>query len=255
MGFDELDIVFFGSAPCVSAYVAETFLLQYGGMYLAMVGTVYDGLAVGEELQLFGNLLTAGEEVLVMRLSYVGKDADGGVDNTAQAFHFAHFGDARLEYGKLVVVRHLPYRQRHADLGVVAAWIGNNGATAMQQLHYPVLDNGLAIAARDTDHRNMVLAPMPSGELLQRQHDIFDEPEIGTMAQAELLLVFLGRIDGHHKVATTPLVHVVDIAAACIPLGRDGKEECLTHIGESAAVGKEVCHLAVGIIDTGVGTC
>ena len=119
-GFVQLHHVFVRRAPGEAVQTVQALLLGDDGMYVAVVEAVDEHLAMGEELQLFGNFLMPCKEVLVVGLTYVGEDAYGWLYDIAQGLHLAGLGDTGLEDRHIVVARHLPYRQGDADLGVVA---------------------------------------------------------------------------------------------------------------------------------------
>ena len=101
----------------------------------------------------------------------------------------------------------------------------------------------------------MVLATMPTCQLLQSQHNVFDKPEVGLATETEELHVLIRGINWDYEVAPTALVDVIDKAAARVPLGRNGKKERVCYIGEVAAVGKKGIYLTTFVINTGIGTC
>ena len=189
-----------------------------------------------------------------MGLPDVGKDADGGVDDLPQAVHLAGLGDAGLEDGQLVGVVHLPHGEGHTYLGVVAAGAGDGFAVVGDHLHNPVFDNGLAVAAGDAHHGDAEPGAPCGNNLLEGDDDVFDKPEVGSGAERELLEVFFGGIVGDDEVAHTAQIEVIDIAAAGVALGGDGKEEAASGVAGAAAVGKELVDVEVVGADMCSGT-
>lgn len=126
----ELHGVVLAPPPGVAADVAEALLLGEDGMDLFVVGAIDKHVAMGEELEFLGYLLLAGEEVLVVSLSDIGEDTYGRLYHSAEGFHLASLGDAGLEDGELVGLVHLPDRERHTYLRVVAAGRRNGLAGA-----------------------------------------------------------------------------------------------------------------------------
>ena len=223
-------------------------------MDFLVVGAVYEDVAVGEELKLLGYFLLAGEEVLIVGLTDVGEDADGGIDDAAEVLHLASFGNAGLEDGKLVAVVHLPDGERHAYLRIVAAGAGDGFTVVSYKLDNPVLDNGLAVGARDAHHGNVVERAAIGGKLLEGHDDVLDLPEVGTLAAGELLLEGLFDLLRNDEIADSAGIEVIDIAATRVALGGDGKEETVCKIGRTAAVREEVLDVAVGVGHKGCGT-
>lgn len=80
-----------GMAPGATTYGTKTFELGNSGMDVLVVGGVNEDLAMGEELEFLGYLLLAAEEIFVVSLTDVGKDAYGGVDDAAEVLHLAGF--------------------------------------------------------------------------------------------------------------------------------------------------------------------
>ena len=161
------------------------------------------------------------------------------MDDLLQACHFAGFGDARFDDGHAVVGRHLPHRQRNANLRVVAFGAGGEAAVGRKQLHEPVFDDGLAIAACDAYHGDGKLAAVLSGNGLQGCHHVVDMPDVGFWA----VDMAVGR---HDEVAYTAEAEAFDISATGVAFGGDGKEEGPFGRAQFAAVGKEGGDFVVG---------
>ena len=250
---EDLDGVAVGVAPGEATDGAEAFELRDGGMDFLVVGGIDEGVAVGEELQLLGNLLLAGEEVLVVRLSDVGEDADGGVDDSAEVLHLASLGDAGFEDGELVGFVHLPYGEGDTDLRVVAAGRGDGFAVVGHQLEYPVFDNGFAVGTGDAHHRDVEKAAAVGGKQLEGGDDILDVPEVGSATLCKLRRIRLGSVGGDDKVAHTAVVEVLHIAAAGVALGGYGKEKAARKVGRATAVGEKARDVAAVVGNDGCG--
>ena len=250
---EDLDGVAVGVAPGEAADGAEAFELRDGGMDFLVVGGIDEGVAVGEELQLLGNLLLAGEEVLVVCLSDVGEDADGGVDDSAEVLHLASLGDASFEDGELVGFVHLPYGEGDTDLRVVAAGRGDGFAVFGHQLEYPVFDNGLAVGTGDAHHGDVEKAAAVSSKQLEGGDDILDVPEVGSATLGELRRIRLGSVGRDDKVAHTAFVEVLHIAAAGVALGGYGKEKAARKVGRATAVGEKARDVAGVVGNDGCG--
>ena len=222
-------------------------------MDFLVVGGIDEGVAVGEELQLLGNLLLTGEEVLVVCLSDVGEDADGGVDDSAEVLHLASLGDAGFEDGELVGFVHLPHGEGDTDLRVVAAGRGDGFAVVGHQLEYPVFDNGFAVGTGDAHHRDVEKAAAVGGKQLEGGDDILDVPEVGSATLGELRRIRLGSVGRDDKVAHTAFVEVLHIAAAGVALGGYGKEKAARKVGRATAVGEKARDVAAVVGNDGCG--
>ena len=131
---------------------------------------------------------------------------------------------------------------------------GDYGTAVVHQLHNPVFNNSLAVAACDTHHWDMIAIAMPSSQLLESQHHIFNKPEISLATKAELLHVLVGSIVRHHKVASAALVNVIHKTAASISLSRDGEKKRMRHIGQMTTISKEGFYLTSVVVNTGIST-
>ena len=232
-------------APGEAVDVAEALDVGEDGVDVLMVGGIDKYLAMSEELQFFGHLLLAGEEVLVVGLAHIGEDAYGGLDNLLQARHLASLGDTGLEDGHLVARLHLPYREGDADLRVVALGTGDKPTVGREELDNPVLDDGLAVAARDAHHGVGELRTMVRGEALEGGEDVVDTPDIG-LGEVEVA------VGGYHELAHARLVEAVDVTATAVALGGNGKEEGAMGRNEGAAVGEQVQYGVVGTAQEGL---
>ena len=89
---------------------------RYGVENLFVVGRENEQFTMGEELQLLGYLLPAGEEILVVGSAYIGEDAYGRLYDTLQACHLTRFGNTGFKERQLIVVAEAPHREGHTDL-------------------------------------------------------------------------------------------------------------------------------------------
>ena len=168
----------------------------------------------------------------------IGKDAYGGLNDAPQGIHLPRLRDASLEDGQLVVGIHLPYREGHADLGIIAFGIGHDAAVGREELDEPVLDDSLAVAARDSHHRDVEAATVAGGQQLQGGDHVRHLPYIG------IGIVKITAV-GDHKLAHAGTIKGVHITASAVALGGYGEEQGATDIGKTAAVGEQVLHLGI----------
>ena len=110
---------------------------QFGGMF--------------EEFQFFDGLLCLISEKLGVGHADIGQDTDGGSDDVGEGLHLIGFGDAGFEDGQVMVFRHAPDREGHADLGVVAVGTSHDEEVVVEHGVKPFFDNGFAIRAGDAD--------------------------------------------------------------------------------------------------------
>jgi hypothetical protein len=251
LGIEELDRIFVAGTPGETAEGAEAFLLGEDRMDVAMVETIDKHLAMREELEFFGDLLAASEEVFVVSLTYVGKDAYGWAYDVAEPIHLAGLGDAGLEDSEVVVGLHLPDREGDADLGVVAFGVGDDVVVGGEELDNPILDDGFAVAAGDADDGDFELLAVGFGETLKSQNDILDEPDVGIGQSVDggtEVFVDIGRDD---EIADTLAVEFGDEEGAIVAFGGDGEEEGVFGIGELAAVGQQAGEGSFGVCEMG----
>ena len=89
-------------------------------MYIFVVAIIYYGVAVFEKLEFLVYFLFARLEVALVGCSNVCEYSDGGADNLFESFHFARLRDSCFKNCKFCVLFEQPYRQRNANLRVVA---------------------------------------------------------------------------------------------------------------------------------------
>ena len=78
-------------------------------------------LCVVHQFKLLHTLLFHRTEILLMGCTQRGKHADGGLDDVAQGKHLTRLTDTGLKDTHLGLLVQQPYRERHADLRVIAA--------------------------------------------------------------------------------------------------------------------------------------
>ena len=109
-----------------------------------------------------------------MRLANSSENADGGLDDLFQFFHFASLRYACFEYCQLVVRLHKPYRKRHTQLRIVAFGAAHQIKRFAEQLTQPFLYYRFAIAAGNAYYRYVELFSVSSSYLLQRTKGVLD---------------------------------------------------------------------------------
>ena len=182
-----------------------------------------------------------------MRSADVRQDADGRFDDVLQSTHLARLRDACLKDGQFGILIHLPDRQRHSDLGIVAARRTDNAALVAQQLVQPFFHHCLPVAARNAYDRNAELAAMLFGQPLEgfqrgRHHQIVqrDIPlstALPFMLHSQFFLaeVFLA----HHKIAHSACNEFRNVVGSRIAFGRQGKKQGFFREAQRAAVCKQ----------------
>ena len=222
-------------------------------MDVLVVRGVDEDITMGEELKFFGYFLLASEEVFVVSLSDVGKNAYSGINYITKTVHFACFRDACLEDGKFVFVGHLPNGEGDADLRVVATRTGNGFAVGGDELDYPVFDNGFAIGAGDANYGNVEKIAVVGGKLLEGKDNVADEPEIGFSTLVELLDMLGRGVVGDNEITHSTIVEVADKTAASVAFGWNGKKNAAGKVGGATAVGKQLKDFKVVVDDAGLG--
>ena len=120
-----------------------------------VIGTIDDALTVVQDFGLFLSLLLHGFKSVVVLTAQVSDNAYGGANHRLQVVHLVDGRDARLDNRQVGIVVDVPQRQGHTDLGIVAAGRPHDAVIVLEQLVQPLLDSGLATAARDADDRQL----------------------------------------------------------------------------------------------------
>ena len=233
--------------PSVEVHLLHALLLRDDILDVLVVAAVYKSLAVSEKLQFFRHFLMTSQEVLVVSLAYVSKDSDGRLYDVAQRRHLTRLRDARLEYSHVVGTLHLPHRERHADLRIVAFRRRHHLAVGRQKLHQPVLHDGLAVATRDSHHRDAESIAMSGSDKLQSLHHILHIPHIHVVPPLDLRPQPLTCPAGQHKHRNTLMVQFLHILAARITFGWDSEEDRADGSYESATVGEQIVDIPLTV--------
>ena len=239
LGIEQSHRRFLRHAPSKTLQGAEFLVVFEGVDDVGMVLTAYKHFAIGEETQFFGNLCLKAGEILVVRLSDICQHADGRTHNILQTRHFAGLGDTCLEHCKVIFGTHLPNGERHANLRVVAFGARNDVVSFREQLHNPVLDHGLAVAARYSHHGNAVLLATALGQSLQSGHHIIDYQHVGTFESGNAIGESLALAGGKHKAAHPFAVKLVNVTATRVSFGGDGEKQSGVGTREGTAVGEQ----------------
>ena len=107
------------------------------------------------------------DEVLLVGLADVRKDAYGRTDDLLQGRHLVRFGDTSFKDAQLMRLVDLPHRQWHTHLRVIAFGTTDDVVLRTKQLSQPFFDDGLAVASGDANNGNSELAPVKSRKTLQ----------------------------------------------------------------------------------------
>ncbi len=166
---------------------------------------------------------------------------DRRLDDVAQGEHLTGLTDTCLEDADLRLIVHEPYRQRHTDLRVVGTRRACHEAVGREHLVQPLLDNGLAVGARDADDRDIELVAVTLGEALQSLEGVRHLEEVSLW---EPLLVVIGN-SRHHKVVNAAVVQTRDILVAVVALRLDGEEQRLLWETQRTAVGKQEADVGI----------
>ena len=135
----------------------------------ARIGWMDPNLGLCEELQLFDRLRLVSLifERLIMCAADVGEHADRWPNDGLQLLHLTRLADTRFENTERVLRPHAEHAQWHAHLAVPTAGAAHDVLLLVQHLPEPLLHNGLAVAARYADHRDVEVRAVPSGEALK----------------------------------------------------------------------------------------
>ena len=146
---------------------------------------------------------------------------------------------ASNEDGKVVIGAHLPNRQRHAHLRVIALGTTHDAVVGTKDLVEPFLDDGLAVTARDADDRDVELTAVVSRKGLKGLQCVADDDENGAGVVGLRLVT-------HHKGAHALVVKIGDVSMSVVAGALQGEEQRLGGIHQMAAVDEQVADLTLG---------
>ena len=126
---------------------------------------------------------------------------------------------------------HLPNRKRNTQLGVVAARRTDHIELVVQQLIKKLLHNGLAVASRNTNHRDVETFPVVSGQSLQGTQRVLHQQEVGLWHTGELRTQL-----AHHEVAYPQLIKILNETMPVVGLSDQGKEQTLLREREATTI-------------------
>src|SRR5690606_15932327 len=184
-------------SPKITALIQKT---RHDG-----VGWCNDRVCIFKKLPLLCKFLIFGVKAISMGCSERGQDTDSRTDHLGQTFHFARSTYPGLNQGYLMLLLDFPQSQGNAQLRIVAFGTLIASPIDRQQLVKPFLDNGFAIASRDTYHRNHKLLSMESSQLLKGNQRIFYPYKIGPYIRIGIQSPI-----GHHKVSHTFTISIFD---------------------------------------------
>ena len=184
-----------------------------------------------------------------MLTAQVSDNAYGGANHRLQVVHLVDGRDARLDNRQVGIVVDVPQRQGHTDLGIVAAGRPHDAVIVLEQLVQPLLDSGLATAARDTDDRQLAeTTAMECRQCLQGVERRFHGNEVGSGALGGSEI-----IAGNDKITHSLVIQVRDVIVSVICLGAQGKEYRLFGLGERTRVGQQLAHDGILVDDVPAG--
>src|SRR5581483_4359310 len=108
-----------------------------------------------------------------MGFPYIGKNADGWMNDLFQLLHFTTLRNARFKYAQRMCLIHLPDTQRNTYLRIVTFRTSYNSVLIFQQLVQPFFHNCFTVTACDAYHRDSKLSAMPGSKVLQCFQTIF----------------------------------------------------------------------------------
>ena len=114
-----------------------------------------------------------------MGLTDHGEHAERGTDDVVEDLHLAGLADTGLEDSHLGLGVEEPKGEGHADLRIVAAGGSCHDVVHGEGLIEPLLDHGLAIAARDAYHGDGEALTMACGQLLEGSKRVANDQEGG----------------------------------------------------------------------------
>lgn len=183
-----------------------------------------------KEFEFLDGLLRLVLEKLGVGHADIGQDADGGSDDVGEGLHLVGFGDAGFEDGQVMVFRHAPDREGHADLGVVAVGTSHDEEVVVEHSVEPFFDNGFAIRAGDADDGVVELGAVVLGEGLQGGESVVHNEEIALRVEVG------GGGVGDHKVVHAVAGQFGDVSVAVVLAGLEGEEEGLVGFADFPAV-------------------
>ena len=214
-----------------------------------VIGAIDDALAAVQDLGFFLSLLLHGFKSVIVLAAQVGDDAYGGTDHRMQIIHLVDGRNACLDNRQVGIVVDVPQRQGHTDLGIVAAGRPHDAVIVLEQLVQPLLDSGLATAARDADDRQLAeTTAMKCRQCLQGVERRFHGNEVGSGALGGSEI-----IAGNDKITHALVIQVGDVIVSIICLGAQGKEYRLFGLGERTRVGQQLAHDGILVDDVPAG--
>lgn len=173
----------------------------------------------------------------------VRKDSNGGADDVGEGLHLVRFGYSGFENGQVVLLRHLPYGERNANLGIVAVGTSHNIEIVAKQRVEPLFDDGFAIGAGDADDGVVELRAVAQGEGVEGGEGVGYNEEITVGVKVDRSGV------GDHKVVHARLGEGRDEAVAVVLRGSEGEEQGMLRLPDFPAVEAEADDVGTVIAD------
>ena len=203
-----------------------------------LVGLQHHG-AVLEQEHLLRALLLHRVEVLLMCRTQASEDTYRGLYDALQGLHLTWLTDTSLEDGHLAVLVQCPHAQRHAYLRVVTARRARYGHVGREHLVEPLLDHGLAVAARNAYDGDVELFSVALGKALQGRKGVGHQ-ELHCSRQ-----ILLQGTD--HEGTHATVVEVLNVAVAVATFRADGKEQGGLRETKATAIRKQPLYLCVAL--------
>ena len=185
------------------------------------------------QFHLLGNLFAVGFKTLIVLGAYIGHYHHSGTYHFLQFLHLAVCGDSGFYYGKIVLVAHLPHRQRYAYLRIVTSRRAHHLVIILEQSIEPLFHDGLTLASGNRYHRHVESTAVICGYLLQGRQWATHHYEIGIGLTGRYIFAL------HHKVPHSTLIKLVHEIMPIALTGVEGKKQCLLRGRQRPRVGKQ----------------
>ncbi len=206
-------------------------MIQFG-----MVSAIDQGICIDKQLQLLANFYFPFGEAFIVGRTNIGKNAYLGFNDPLKLFHFTRLRDTSLKNPELMLALYLPYRQRHAHLGVVAARVAHHRHFLRKELKKPFLDNSFAVAAGNTHHRQAEHYTVGRSQSLQCRQGVAN---LYKGRFFKHLRMVIGQLR-HHKATHTPFKQGFDVTVPIVFGGNNGQKHGACRRYQPPAVGEQM---------------
>ncbi len=199
--------------------------------------------AAGED-HLFERLRFEPREMFLVGIAERGEEHGIGADDAFEPLHFARLRDARLEEGQLLVPFEHQHREGYAELRIVAFGRAVALDRRGQLFGDPLLDDGLAVRARDADHRAAEEGAVIGGPALQRLDGVAHDDAAAPFGGFDVAF----DQKGAHAAAAHLVQKIVRIVVGAAHRHEEGSRAQLAR--ERTRIGHHGAHLRVGARET-----